>query len=304
MSNDDIYEGQGVDRPAEGYEQAVASWKRSQAEKRAERERRELLAGQGIDPDSAPREGQAERAPGEPRFIGDAGIGQYLTVRMVFDALAYAITGIALIVIGAQPDVSAWLIPIGIASILYAARIVLIGGTYWVWFIVYVIAFFAVLAMFGVLAGGGSDDQGSAESGFSSANPIEDDVPPLTTDENADSGEAPGFQDGVEDEYTGGGVPREGFDSTPGRPVEAWEMEEAWARFDSENPGDCVTTAWCSPEGKARIESCMLELEAGTLDRTLWGEAIWDYRDPYQWCLYAGFEDGQEWLDGLPRRGN
>ena len=95
---------------------------------------------------------QARLTSEGPRYVGDAAVGEYWSVRQLLDAAAYVVAGIALIVMAMQPDVdSAWLPLIGLASMLYGAKIAIAGGSYWVSSWVYAIAGIAVLVALGSL---------------------------------------------------------------------------------------------------------------------------------------------------------
>jgi hypothetical protein len=85
------------------------------------------------------------------RFIGDAELGSYWTVRQIIDAICYVVSGIVLIVIAAQPEGADWAALLGIGAILYGLRIVAMGGTYWVSYWIYVVTLFVIVYMLGLL---------------------------------------------------------------------------------------------------------------------------------------------------------
>lgn len=87
-----------------------------------------------------------------PRFIGDAELGG-VSLRRMFDAACYVVAGIAFIVIGADTNTT-WGVVLGVGVILYGAKIALTLSSYWVSTGIYVVAFLAVVATFGVLGGG------------------------------------------------------------------------------------------------------------------------------------------------------
>ena len=94
---------------------------------------------------------------GQARFVGDAAPIGGIPLSRLFNAICYAIAGIALLVISAQPDLPgggsmALAVAIGLGAIAYGAKILLTRTSYWVSSWVYLLAFGAVAAMFGVLA--------------------------------------------------------------------------------------------------------------------------------------------------------
>lgn len=81
---------------------------------------------------------------GGPRYVGDAPIGSFWTVRHFVDAACYGIFGVAMFVVG-----GGWLILAGIAAIGYGLKIAVLGGPYWVSTAVYAVVFIAILVAFG-----------------------------------------------------------------------------------------------------------------------------------------------------------
>lgn len=81
---------------------------------------------------------------GGPRFVGEAEVGRFWTVRHFVDAACYLFTG----------GVALWWHPVwwatllGIALIVYGLKVAVLGGSYWVSTAIYVLPVFGIIALF------------------------------------------------------------------------------------------------------------------------------------------------------------